>query len=96
MAGTGDRLRDIVTVVAGVASLIATLMSAVSIWLQAKNYRKPLHQRYVVRILLMVPIYAISSWTSMMSHTASTIVDPIRDIYEVRPPLPSHSQHHQA
>jgi hypothetical protein len=82
MGGTGDKLTHIVTVVAGVASIIATLMSALSIWLQAKNYRKPLQQRYVVRILLMVPIYSISSWTSMMSHTAAAVVDPIRDIYE--------------
>jgi hypothetical protein len=53
-----------------------------SIWLQAKNYRKPLLQRYVVRILLMVPIYSISSWTSMVSLTAAQFLDPIRDIYE--------------
>lgn len=34
--------------------------------------------------LLRVPIYAISSWTSMISITASHFLDPIRDIYEVR------------
>lgn len=53
-----------------------------SIWLQAKNYRKPLLQRYVVRILLMVPIYSIASWTSMISLTAAAFLDPVRDIYE--------------
>jgi hypothetical protein len=53
-----------------------------SIWLQAKNYRKPLLQRYVVRILLMVPIYSIASFTSMVSLRAASFLDPIRDIYE--------------
>lgn len=53
-----------------------------SIWLQTKNYRKPLLQRYVVRILLMVPIYSIASWTSMVSLIAAQFLDPIRDIYE--------------
>lgn len=53
-----------------------------SIWLQAKNYRKPLLQRYVVRILVMVPIYSIASWTSMVSINAAMFLDPIRDIYE--------------
>lgn len=53
-----------------------------SIWLQAKNYRKPLLQRYVIRILLMVPIYSIASWTSMVSLTTAAFLDPIRDIYE--------------
>ncbi len=36
-----------------------------------------------------VPIYSISSWTSIMSQGAALIVDPIRDIYEVsRVPSP--------
>ncbi|ODA76750.1 hypothetical protein RJ55_08021 [Drechmeria coniospora] len=77
--GTGQKLTFATTVVAGVASLAATLFS---IWLQAKNYRKPLLQRYVIRILLMVPIYSISSWTSMVSLTTAAFLDPIRDIYE--------------
>jgi len=50
----------------------------------SKNYRKPLLQRYVVRILVMVPIYSIASFTSMVSLTAASFLDPIRDIYEVR------------
>lgn len=68
----------------------------------SKNYRKPLLQRYVIRILLMyvhdpivtskaehptkqcrVPIYALSSWASMVSLKVAFWVDPIRDIYEV-------------
>ncbi|EEU40374.1 uncharacterized protein NECHADRAFT_91131 [Fusarium vanettenii 77-13-4] len=80
--GTGQKLTYATTVVAGVASLAATILSVVSILLQAKNYRKPLLQRYVVRILLMVPIYSIASWTSMISLKAAAFLDPIRDIYE--------------
>jgi hypothetical protein len=84
MAGSGEKFERITIIVAGVASLLATLISIVSIWLQTKNYRKPLLQRYVVRILLMVPIYSIASWTSMVSHKAAFVLDPIRDVYEVR------------
>ncbi|KAG7104026.1 Transmembrane protein C30D11.06c like [Verticillium longisporum] len=80
--GTGQKLTTATTIVAGVAALVATLLSIVSITLQAKNYRKPLLQRYVVRILLMVPIYSIASWTSMISLKAAQFVDPVRDIYE--------------
>lgn len=80
--GTGQKFTTATTVVAGVASLAATVVSVISIWLQAKNYRKPLLQRYVVRILLMVPIYSISSWTSMVSLRAAAFLDPVRDIYE--------------
>ncbi|OJD19836.1 hypothetical protein AJ78_00195 [Emergomyces pasteurianus Ep9510] len=80
--GTGSSLAKATVIVAGVASLVATLISLISIWLQTKNYRKPLLQRYVVRILLMVPIYSISSWVSIISLKASAFIVPIRDIYE--------------
>lgn len=81
-AGTGTRLAKAVVVLAGVAALVSSLVSFVAIWLQTKNYRKPLLQRYVIRILLMVPIYAASSWASVESMTAAFYLDPLRDIYE--------------
>ncbi|KAI1275677.1 DUF300 domain protein [Xylaria sp. FL0933] len=80
--GTGEKFTTVVTIVAGVFSLAAAILSVVSIWFQLKNYRKPLLQRYVVRILLMVPIYSVSSWVSMVSLKAAAFLDPIRDIYE--------------
>lgn len=79
---TGQNLTHATIIVAGIAALIASLLSIVSIWHQAKNYRKPLLQRYVIRILLMVPIYSFSSWTSILSSKAGLLVDPIRDVYE--------------
>ncbi|KAE8414862.1 DUF300-domain-containing protein [Aspergillus pseudocaelatus] len=80
--GTGSSLAKAVVIVSGVSSLVASLLSLLSIWLQTKNYRKPLLQRYVVRILLMVPIYAAASWTSIVSLKASLWLDPVRDVYE--------------
>ncbi|OGE50167.1 hypothetical protein PENARI_c018G00650 [Penicillium arizonense] len=80
--GTGSSLARAIIIVAGVSALVSSLLSFVSIWFQTKNYRKPLLQRYVVRILLMVPIYAASSWTSIVSLKAAQFLDPIRDIYE--------------
>jgi hypothetical protein len=37
----------------------------------------------VVRIMLMVPIYAISSLVALFSLDAAFVIDAIRDIYEV-------------
>jgi Organic solute transporter Ostalpha len=60
--GSGSRLGSAVVIVSGTTShftntgvfaFIATCISLFSIWLQLKNYRKPILQRYVVRILLM-------------------------------------------
>ncbi|KAI5781461.1 organic solute transporter Ostalpha-domain-containing protein [Geopyxis carbonaria] len=81
--GSGTtKLSTYAILVAGIAALIASVLSCLSIWFQLKNYRKPLLQRYVVRILLMVPIYAVSSWVSLISLQLAQFVDPIRDIYE--------------
>ncbi|KAN0104419.1 DUF300 domain containing protein [Hyaloscypha variabilis] len=80
--GTGQKLTQATIIVSGVAALLASLLSVVSVWLQTKNYRKPLLQRYVIRILLMVPIYSLSSWSSIVSLKAAMFVDPIRDVYE--------------
>jgi len=65
-SGSGSRLGSAVVIIAGtnmttyeltdplgIFAFIATCISLFSIWLQLKNYRKPLLQRYVVRILLM-------------------------------------------
>jgi hypothetical protein len=37
----------------------------------------------VVRIMLMVPLYAISSLISLFSLEAAFVIDAFRDIYEV-------------
>lgn len=81
-SGTGARFQRWVTILAGVAALAATLLTILSIWLQTKNYRKPLLQRYVVRILVMVPVYSVASWVSLQSLRAAFWIDPFRDVYE--------------
>ena len=37
----------------------------------------------VVRIMLMVPIYAIASCVALFSLEAAFVIDAIRDVYEV-------------
>lgn len=38
----------------------------------------------VIRIMVMVPLYAISSFISLFSLEAGVVIDVIRDVYEVR------------
>ncbi|TFK36226.1 organic solute transporter Ostalpha-domain-containing protein [Crucibulum laeve] len=80
--GAGSRLPTVVLVLAGVSTFVAVLVSGMSIHLQLKNYRKPVLQRMVIRIMLMVPIYGIASLISLFSVEAAFIIDAIRDIYE--------------
>ncbi|KAL0959043.1 hypothetical protein HGRIS_014981 [Hohenbuehelia grisea] len=80
--GSGSRLPTAVLAVAGISTVVAVLVSSMSIYLQLKNYRKPGLQRMVIRIMLMVPIYAISSFISLVSLDAAVAIDAVRDIYE--------------
>ncbi|KAJ7620252.1 DUF300-domain-containing protein, partial [Roridomyces roridus] len=80
--GAGARLPTAVLVVAGLATLVAVVVSSMSIHLHFRNYRKPALQRMVIRIMVMVPIYAVSSLISLFSLEAAFFIDAIRDIYE--------------
>ena len=40
--------------------------------------------RMVIRIMIMVPIYGIASFISLVSLEAAFVIDAIRDIYEAR------------
>lgn len=81
-SGSGSALNPIILITAGVAALVATLLASFSILLQLKNYRRPILQRQVVRIMLMIPLYAISSFISLFSLEAAVVIDALRDIYE--------------
>lgn len=80
--GTGARLGHLVLILAGISSLVATIITFFSVWLQCKNYRKPLLQRYVVRILIIIPIYCAASFASLVSLKAAFWIEPFKDVYE--------------
>ena len=104
-SGSGSHLPLPVLVLAGISTVVATVVSATSIFLHLRNYRKPRLQRYangrclwssfplittprmVIRIMIMVPLYAIASLISLFSLEAAFFIDAVRDIYEVSPLL---------
>eukprot|EP00033_Pygsuia_biforma_P001123 GCRY01001280.1.p1 GENE.GCRY01001280.1~~GCRY01001280.1.p1 ORF type:complete len:352 (+),score=33.31 GCRY01001280.1:161-1216(+) len=68
--------------IAGVFALLACLFSLVLIYRHLINFSVPLQQVPTIRILLMVPIYAIDSWISLRFPSISLYVDTFRDVYE--------------
>ncbi|KIJ56379.1 hypothetical protein M422DRAFT_23657 [Sphaerobolus stellatus SS14] len=80
--GAGAALNPVLLGCAGLATAVATLVSCWSIYLHLKNYRKNVLQRMVIRIMLMIPIYGISSYISLFSLQAAFFIDAVRDIYE--------------
>uniref|UniRef100_A0A2P2LCY4 Transmembrane protein 184A n=1 Tax=Rhizophora mucronata TaxID=61149 RepID=A0A2P2LCY4_RHIMU len=46
------------------------------------NYTEPTYQRYIVRIIFMVPIYALMSFLSLILPKSSIYFNSLREIYE--------------
>lgn len=67
---------------AGVMVIGTLILSARLIYLHFTHWYMPGVQKYVVRIILMVPIYAVQSWLSLRFHHARIYIDAIRDLYE--------------
>ncbi|XP_059835773.1 transmembrane protein 184A isoform X1 [Hypanus sabinus] len=64
------------------AALIATFHQ---IYLHLRHYNRPNEQRYILRILFIVPIYSFDSWLSLLlisNDQYYVYFDSIRDCYE--------------
>ncbi|EFJ08514.1 hypothetical protein SELMODRAFT_44885, partial [Selaginella moellendorffii] len=60
----------------------AVLLSTWHIYMHLMNYTEPTFQRYIVRIIFMVPVYAMMSFLSLVLNDKSIYFNSIRDIYE--------------
>jgi len=67
---------------AGVFSLLAVIVSFHLIYKHLRNYTSPALQKPIVRILIMVPIYATNSFLSLYFVRLSLWWDLARDCYE--------------
>lgn len=76
----GDRTAD-VTIAAGFCC-IAALCSGAHIWGHLSHFAEPAQQKHIVRILLMVPIYAVLSCMSLSFPAHDIVFDSVRDCYE--------------
>jgi Organic solute transporter Ostalpha len=46
-----------------------------------RHYTEPMFQRYIVRIIFMVPVYAACSFASLLAEDAAIYITTIRDWY---------------
>ncbi|XP_058872112.1 transmembrane protein 184B-like isoform X2 [Acipenser ruthenus] len=63
----------------------ALLLTCQQIYMHLRYYSAPNEQRYIVRILFIVPIYAFDSWLSLLFFTNDqyyVYFDTVRDCYE--------------
>ncbi|KAG5360444.1 Transmembrane protein 184-like protein [Yarrowia sp. B02] len=73
------------------STFLAIAISSVSILLQLYTYTRPSDQRLVVRILFLVPLFALSSWLSLLETQGDVsvsvarfniVLSALKEIYE--------------
>jgi len=60
----------------------AMLISLFNVYKHLQHYNKPEVQLYIIRILLIVPVYALGSFLSLYFEDWSLYFDTVRDAYE--------------
>eukprot|EP00756_Hemistasia_phaeocysticola_P045194 Hpha_TRINITY_DN18954_c0_g1::TRINITY_DN18954_c0_g1_i1::g.17541::m.17541 len=73
---------DFPVVVGGWAAALATFVSGFHIMEHLSVFCDPDVQSRIIRILAMVPLYAVTSWLAMLGRGAAVYLDLIRDTYE--------------
>ena len=67
---------------AGAFVLLTVPISIREIIMHLRHYYMPNVQKFVVRILWMVPLYSIQSWLGLRFHESSLYIESLRDLYE--------------
>uniref|UniRef100_A0A6M2ECL4 Transmembrane protein 184A n=1 Tax=Populus davidiana TaxID=266767 RepID=A0A6M2ECL4_9ROSI len=70
------------SVIAFFCALGAMALAIFHIYRHLLNYTEPTYQRYIVRIIFMVPVYALLSFLSLIFPESSIYFNSIREVYE--------------
>ncbi|KAF0685023.1 Aste57867_23052 [Aphanomyces stellatus] len=68
--------------ISAVFTLLTVLISGWEVWTHLTQNPSPSNRRYILRILLMVPIYATTSYWALVFNSHKLIFETIRDCYE--------------
>lgn len=70
--------------IAGIFTFLALFVTCHQIYKHLRCYNKPSEQRWIIRILFIVPIYSFDSWLSLLFFENSYYIyfNAIRDCYE--------------
>ncbi|KAI4301630.1 hypothetical protein L6164_034890 [Bauhinia variegata] len=60
----------------------AIALAVLHIYRHLLNYTEPTYQRFIVRIVFMVPVYALMSFLSLVLPDSSIYFNSIREVYE--------------
>jgi hypothetical protein len=69
-------------IIAGCCVLLSCCMTLILVVLHLSAFTDPVQQRRIVRILFMVPIYALESFAALWNHEVAATIGLARDCYE--------------
>lgn len=75
-------LHEYAWIATAIAMAFSVALSVYLVYKHCTNYTSKYQQRFIVRILLMVPIYAMDSFMSFRVYTLAIYFDLLRDTYE--------------
>uniref|UniRef100_A0A1B0G0H4 Organic solute transporter ostalpha n=1 Tax=Glossina morsitans morsitans TaxID=37546 RepID=A0A1B0G0H4_GLOMM len=78
----GFSRRDQLILIGGLFVLSAVPVSIFHIIQHVIHFTKPVLQKHIIRILWMVPIYALNAWLGLLFPKHSIYVDSLRECYE--------------
>ncbi|XP_050224153.1 uncharacterized protein LOC126673882 [Mercurialis annua] len=70
------------SIIAFLCTFGAIALAVFHIYRHLLNYTEPTYQRYIVRIIFMVPVYASMSFLSLVLPASSIYFNSIREVYE--------------
>ncbi|KAF7564108.1 hypothetical protein G7046_g45 [Stylonectria norvegica] len=73
---------ELARIIGASCALIASALSLYLVWMHALHYTKPREQRQIIRILIMVPVYAISSFCQIQWYWHAIYFQVMSDCYE--------------
>lgn len=68
--------------IAGASAWFALFLSIWGVCQHLANYTKPYLQKYIIRILWMVPIYGFNAWLGIKFPGSAMYMDTLRECYE--------------
>ncbi|XP_031247920.1 transmembrane protein 184A-like [Pistacia vera] len=78
----GDIVPIYYHIIAFICTVGATALAVFHIYRHLLNYTEPTYQRYIVRIIFMVPVYALMSFLALVLPDSAIYFNSIREVYE--------------
>lgn len=76
------QLQTLAYAISGAFTLLAIILSGWLIWTHLLYNPSAGIRKHVIRILLMVPIYALTSYMALVFNESKLLFETVRDLYE--------------